>query len=121
MWRLPRHNRSQEELRELINDNKPLDRKKVIIRLTAFLILLGLAVTFITLGITRGGVKEGLQTIEAPLDETVPLYQLGVSFQHYFSGGTGEDDLFKAADRALYFVKEKGKNGYAFNLNGVIE
>lgn len=112
MWRLPRHNRSQEELRELINDNKPLDRKKVIIRLTAFLILLGLAVTFITLGITRGGVKEGLQTIEAPLDETVPLYQLGVSFQHYFSGGTGEirlgvrqlSELYAAALKDAYRI-----------------
>ena len=55
------------------------------------------------------------------MDTSDGLPPITLSVGIAFSSATGEDDLFKAADRALYFVKEKGKNGYAFNLNGVIE
>ena len=86
MMRLQRNN---DDLRELIEENKPLDRKKIILRFTAFLIFLALAITFITIGITSAGKRtEGLQLIEAEADKEVLRYQLGVSFQHWFTGSS---------------------------------
>lgn len=80
-----------------IQDNKPLtagEKKKFILRLVAFLVFFALAITFITLGVTSLGHKEvGLQEITAPVDETVPLYQVGVSFYHYFTGSSNEIKL----------------------------
>lgn len=88
MMRLQRNN---DDLRELIEDNKPLDRKKTIFRFTAFLIFFALAITFITIGVTSAGRRtEGLQLIEAEADKDVLRYQLGVSFQHWFTGSSSD-------------------------------
>lgn len=81
----------KSEPTEQISDNKPLDKKKLIPRLVAFLIFFALSVTFITIGVTRLGHKdEGLQEITAEQDPELPMYQLGVRFQHYFSGSSNE-------------------------------
>ena len=88
MMRLQRNN---DDLRELIEENKPLDRKKTILRFVAFLVFFALAVTFITIGVTNAGKRtEGLQLIEPELDKDVPRYQIGVSFQHWFTGSSSE-------------------------------
>lgn len=93
----------QDDLRELINDNKPVDKKKVIIRLVAFLIFAALGVTFITLGVSNIGRRdEGLQEITAAPDAEVAYYQLGVSFQYYLSGSSGEIRLAARELEDLY-------------------
>ena len=93
MMRLQRNN---DDLRELIEENKPLDRKKIILRFTAFLIFLALAITFITIGITSAGKRtEGLQLIEAEADKEVLRYQLGVSFLHWFTGSSSGCQLLR--------------------------
>ena len=93
----------KKDLTEEIEANKPLEKKKILPRLIAFLIFFALAVTFITLGITNMGRREeGLQTISAPLDESVPYYELGVSFQHYFSGSSGDIKLAVRELEELY-------------------
>ena len=93
----------KNELTQAIEDNKPLELKKLLPRLIAFLVALALAVTFITIGLSRmGRLEEGLQTIEALEDEAVPRYQLGVSFQHWFSGSSKEIRLAVAELRDLY-------------------
>ena len=76
---------------EQIEANKPLDRKKVIPKIIAFVLFFALSVTFITIGVTRMGKKEeGLQEITALSDEEMPRYELGVRFWHVFSGSSNE-------------------------------
>lgn len=76
---------------EQIEANKPLDRKKVLPRLIVSLIFFVIALTAIAIGLMNmGRQSEGLQEIEAAVDKDVPYYELGVSFQHYFTGSSGE-------------------------------
>ena len=84
------NSRRLRELREAIEDNKPLNRKQVILRLAAFVIFLGIAIACITVAVRNlgGNYEEGLQDITALQDADLPRYQLGVSFRHYFSGSS---------------------------------
>jgi hypothetical protein len=79
----------KNEVTRAIEENKPIDKKKLILRLAAFTIFLAVAVIFITVGVNSMGRQEaGLQEITAAEDENVPLYQAGIAFQHYFSGSS---------------------------------
>ena len=103
----------QDDLREMIQANKPLNKKQTIIRLVVFLVMLALGVTFITIGVTSLGSRdEGLQEITAPLDEEVSYYELGVSFRHWFSGSSSEirrgvrelEEVYAAALKDAYRI-----------------
>ena len=64
----------------------------------------------------RGVVEEKIETVAASLLDTSdglpPItISVGVAFSDKHEG---QPDLFKAADRALYVVKERGRNGHAF-------
>lgn len=48
---------------------------------------------------------------EAPEGLPPTTLSIGVAFSGTLSG---EDDIYKAADEALYVVKERGRNGFAF-------
>ena len=83
--------KKNENVTEQIEANKPIDRKKLVPKIIAFVVFFALAVTFITIGVTRMGKKEeGLQEITAMSDEEMPQYELGVRFWHVFSGSSNE-------------------------------
>lgn len=84
----------KNELTQQIEDNKPLDKKKVIPRFIAFAFFLVLGVVCVIIGMNSYDKREtGLQIIEAPADKDVPLYQVGVSFQHRFEGSSRDIKL----------------------------
>lgn len=64
----------------------------------------------------RQVIEEKIETLAAALLDTsdgLPriTISVGVAFSDQLDG---QPDLFKAADRALYVVKERGRNGHAF-------
>lgn len=76
---------------QAINDNKPVDQKKLILRFAAFVIALSVGVAAVIIGISSANrLEEGLQTVEAELDKDLPLFQSGISFRHWFSGSSQE-------------------------------
>lgn len=61
-------------------------------------------------------VSEKLRTLAAGLQDTsdgLPAITLSVGVA-FSEARPGEQDIFKACDRALYLVKERGRNGFAF-------
>ena len=59
-------------------------------------------------------VRKGL------LDTSDGLPKVTLSIGVSFGNGESADEIFKAADNALYDVKDRGRNGMSFNVRGEI-
>ncbi len=90
------------------NDDIEISSKHLVLRVVAFAAFFVLAVTFITMGVTRMGKQEpGLRDITAPADDALPLYQLGVSFRYEFTGSSAEIKVAQETLTGVYTTAMK--------------
>ncbi len=63
-------------------------------------------------GVVARKLESVADSVREPEDDTPGVtLSIGVAFSSELSG---DDDIYRAADSALYVVKERGRNGYAF-------
>ena len=62
----------------------------------------------------KGIVLSKVDNVRALLAAAIDIPPVTLSIGAAFSGGEIDEDVYRRADEALYEVKEKGRNGFAF-------